>query len=281
MLKSPCYDLPSALFCLNRRAMVSFGSKTGPLPCVPARLLRSRSAPQSLSYIHPAHELNIWQANTAGQDGGAVATLGWSGALLTLTESTFTNNTARQGGALQCSNGTELSLQARRSCLFTSCGIRCSVSHTTRLRLCRENIRLPPCAQRAVCLYRCLYGPATAIAPSCLVADQSCTDEPTCAQSGVSTFCAAYVEQACVLLLAPYSCFDPQGSTLSGNLAVNGGGAMACTSCGNVTAVTTTFSNNAASDGYGGGVQCVPADCTMQASWPLYLRSSSQRLNLC
>ena len=40
-----------------------------------------------------------------------MATLGWMGATLALTGSTFSSNAAGQGGALQCSNGTELSLQ--------------------------------------------------------------------------------------------------------------------------------------------------------------------------
>ena len=34
-------------------------------------------------------------------------------------------------------------------------------------------------------------------------------------------------------------------------------------SCGNVTAGATTFSDNAASDGYGGGVQCALAACAV------------------
>ena len=55
------------------------------------------------------------QANSAEQEGGALGTQGWDGAVLAVTGSTLANNTAAQGGALQCNAGTALSLQARAS----------------------------------------------------------------------------------------------------------------------------------------------------------------------
>ena len=53
------------------------------------------------------------QANSAVQDGGAIGTQSWAGALLAITGTTLSSNTAAQGGALQCNAGTELSIQAR------------------------------------------------------------------------------------------------------------------------------------------------------------------------
>ena len=50
-----------------------------------------------------------------------------------------------------------------------------------------------------------------------------------------------------------------QGSTLAGNTAVNSGGAVTCLSCGDLSTQMTTFSNNTAAGGYGGGLQCVLA----------------------
>ena len=47
------------------------------------------------------------------QDGGAIGTQSWAGALLTITATTLSSNTAAQGGALQCNAGTALSIQAR------------------------------------------------------------------------------------------------------------------------------------------------------------------------
>ena len=49
---------------------------------------------------------------------------------------------------------------------------------------------------------------------------------------------------------------NAQGSTLTGNTAATNGGAVTCLSCGDLIAGTTTFANNTASEGFGGGVQC-------------------------
>ena len=49
-----------------------------------------------------------------------------------------------------------------------------------------------------------------------------------------------------------------QGSTLTGNTAVDSGGAVTCLSCSELSTQMTTFSNNTAAEGYGGGLQCVP-----------------------
>ncbi len=48
-----------------------------------------------------------------------------------------------------------------------------------------------------------------------------------------------------------------QGSTLTSNKAVNNGGAVTCLSCGELSTQMTTFSNNTAAGGYGGGLECV------------------------
>lgn len=60
-----------------------------------------------------------------------------------------------------------------------------------------------------------------------------------------------------LLRMSRASCPRAQDSTLSGNMAANNGGAVTCLSCADLSAVTTTFANNTAADGYGGGVQCV------------------------
>ena len=44
---------------------------------------------------------------------------------------------------------------------------------------------------------------------------------------------------------------------LTGNTAVDNGGAVTCLSCGELSTQMTTFSNNTAAGGYGGGLQCV------------------------
>ena len=50
---------------------------------------------------------------------------------------------------------------------------------------------------------------------------------------------------------------NAQGSMLTGNTAVDSGGAVTCLSCGELSTQMTTFSNNTAAGGYGGGLQCV------------------------